>query len=65
MSYDTKLQPFPVCPSCGHRHDNAFEWDFGPYWEGDTEHDCDNCGKPMSCERIVTVEYTTKAKGEQ
>ena len=60
MSYDTKLQPFPVCPACGHVHRDAWEWNFGPGLDGDTEHDCDSCGTPMFCERIVTIEYTTQ-----
>jgi len=57
MSYETKLQPFPVRPACGHVHRDAWEWSFR---NEDTEHDCDSCGTPMFCERIVTIEYTTK-----
>ena len=60
MSYDTKLQPFPVCPACGHEHRDAWEWNFGGLLDGETEHDCDNCGNPMFCESIVTIEYTTR-----
>ena len=60
MSYDTKLQQFPVCPACGHKHRDAWEWNFGPWLDGETDRDCDNCGKPMHCERVVTIEHTTK-----
>ena len=45
---------------CGHVHRDAWEWNFGPGLDGETDRDCDNCGKPMHCERIVTTEYTTK-----
>lgn len=62
---ETKLQPQPTCPYCGHCHDSAFEWDFGPCLDGDTTHDCDDCGKEFEVERVVTTEYTTKKMRER
>ncbi len=66
MSYDTKLQPWPVCPACGHMHRDACEWNFGSSLDGESAHDCDNCGETMMCERVATFEYTTKpCEGER
>jgi predicted RNA-binding Zn-ribbon protein involved in translation (DUF1610 family) len=59
---DTTLTTDPVCPACGHRHRDAWEWNFGAGLEGNTEHDCDNCGAEFRCERIVDVYYTTRLK---
>lgn len=49
------LQSDPVCPWCGHRHQDAWEWDAD---SEDTE--CDSCEREFHYERVVTVKYTTK-----
>ncbi len=56
---DTVLQPWPVCPRCGHKHRDAWEWSLGPGLDGSGEHDCDECGNTFHVERVVTVDYTT------
>ena len=59
---DYRLKPHPVCPHCGCVHRDAWEWSFGPCGDGSMEHDCDRCGESFIVERVVTVEYNTKAK---
>jgi len=63
-AHDTDLQSQPVCPHCGHAETDAWEWDFGPCMEGETNVDCASCGNPFVCEREVTIYYNTKATGE-
>lgn len=63
MRIETILQPAPVCPSCGHKHLDAWEWNFGSWSDGQIERDCDECGKPMIVDRVVFVDYTTKDGG--
>jgi hypothetical protein len=60
-AHETRLQSAPVCPHCGHVHRDAWEWNFGPGLEGTREVDCDSCGGAFSCEREVTVYYSTAA----
>lgn len=57
----TTLTDAPVCPACGHVHRDAWEWNFGDSLDGETEHDCDACGEPFNCQRVVYVNYTTTA----
>lgn len=45
----------PVCPHCGHKHRDAWEWDS----DGSGQTECGECEKPFFWERIVTIEYTT------
>ena len=59
--YNTKFQPYPVCPHCGHPHKDAWEWNFGPGIDGsDYEKECDVCCYNFSCDRIVDISYSTK-----
>lgn len=59
---DTTRQERPVCPHCGYEHNDAWEWNFGPGLEGNSDgRECDRCGETFDCERIVDVSYTTKA----
>ncbi len=60
MSLATSYAPVPVCPYCGHKHNDSWEWNFGAGLDGDAEHDCDSCGEPFFVRRIVTVDYTTR-----
>ena len=61
MEHETQRQPRPVCPHCGFRHDDAWEWNFGPFQEGDSNgRQCERCGKEFDCDRVVDVSYTTK-----
>ena len=50
----------PICPACGHRHRDAWEWGFDDALEGHTTHECDSCGAEFECDRIVTVDYSTR-----
>lgn len=60
--HDTTLEPHPVCPHCGYKHRDAWEWNFGPGVDGSSEgRTCDNCEEQFDCERVVDVSYTTKA----
>lgn len=60
--HETRLQQRPVCPHCGYKHDDAWEWNFGPGLEGSSEcRECYHCGEEFDCERVVDVSYTTKA----
>jgi uncharacterized Zn-finger protein len=44
----------PVCPHCGHKHADAWEW-----MADEGEHDCDKCEEPFRYTREVEVTYTT------
>lgn len=58
--YETTLTDYPVCPHCGEKQVDAWEWNFGAGIEGDIDSiECGSCDKSMSCSRIVTVRYTT------
>jgi diadenosine tetraphosphatase ApaH/serine/threonine PP2A family protein phosphatase len=59
--HETRLQDHPVCPHCGYRHDDAWEWNFGPGLDGDrNDIECGYCGETFDCERVVYTNYTTK-----
>lgn len=62
---DTVLQDVPICPHCGHRHADAWGWNFGPGLEGSAERECEKCDEPFSCDREVSVYFTTKATGDK
>jgi transposase-like protein len=49
----------PTCPYCGHVERDAWEIDFGPGLDGDTEHTCHSCGKDYFLSREVTVRYAS------
>lgn len=55
---NTDYQWRPVCPHCGHVHQNAWEWPFDIGEE--LEHECGRCGEPFVCERQVEVTYSTR-----
>lgn len=51
----------PVCPHCGYKHEDAWEWNFGPSLEGDSNgRQCYRCDGVFDCERVVDVSYTTR-----
>lgn len=58
--HETTLQPDPVCPHCGHKHRDAWEWNFGPGLDGGGDRECESCGETFRCDRIVDVSYTTR-----
>ena len=60
---ETDLQPSPVCPHCGYVERDAWEWNFGPGLEGSTEQECGSCGGEFTCEREVSIYYSTKTLG--
>ena len=65
MSKDTEYTDNPVCPYCGHTEQDAWEIDFGPGLDGDTETSCGNCGKDYKVFRNTTVYYSTYKCGKE
>lgn len=61
---DTHLTDEPMCPYCGHVEEDAWEIDFGPGIEGDTETSCNECGRNYQVSRTCTVYYSTQAMME-
>ena len=57
---DTEFTFEPVCPYCGHKEPDAWEIDFGPGLDGDTETQCGSCEKEYFVSRNVTIDYSTK-----
>jgi hypothetical protein len=58
--HDTEYTQYAVCPHCGHKHVDCFEW------EDEGENNCNRCDLPFSYSRIVTIEYKTeKMKGHK
>lgn len=55
----------PTCPHCGHQERDAWEIDFGPGIEGDTEHTCHSCGEEYHLERWATIYYSSAKKESQ
>lgn len=60
---DTSHTDGIVCPHCGYEDIDSWEWNDGE--EGDGDHDCADCGKPMIVSRHVHVTYSTSKKGPQ
>ncbi len=59
--HETKLQHCPLCPHCGYKHDDAWEWNFGPGLDGTSEgRTCYHCEEEFDCDRVVSVSYTTR-----
>lgn len=55
---DLTLTKEPVCPHCGHRHRDAWEWSLQ---NGEpTNRECYSCDMEFECTRVVDVSYTTK-----
>lgn len=50
----------PVCPYCGREVRDAWEINFGPGCDGETEIECGWCERTFTCVRHVTVEYSTE-----
>lgn len=55
----------PVCPYCDHIEGNAWELDFGPGLEGETEANCASCGERYHIRRMVNVSYSTGKKSKE
>jgi hypothetical protein len=55
---------WPICPTCGYEHQDAWEWIFGwelnPGLEGSGERKCYGCDEHFRVYRIVDVTYTTR-----
>lgn len=45
MEHETLYQDYPVCPHCGHIHEEEMDFLDGDI-ESVREFDCDECGKP-------------------
>ena len=59
-SFDTAHRDAPICPHCGHAQRDAWEINFGPGIEGDTEIDCGECEKTFMVSRHSTITYSTQ-----
>lgn len=57
-SFDTEYQNDAVCPYCGYRHQDTWEF-FCDDENLQREVDCQSCGKTFLLVRHVSVEYTT------
>lgn len=59
--HDTRWTDFPVCPHCGHKHVDDWE-----YWSEDDDDDteCEDCGEPFYFTVSVSVNFTTKTMEE-
>lgn len=57
--FDTDYTNQPVCPHCGCEARNAWEINFGPGCEGDTEITCGSCEEEYFASRQCSVTYST------
>ena len=58
--FDTEHRDNIVCPDCGYEDRDSWEVHFGPGLDGETEHECADCGQKMKVERCCTITYTTR-----
>jgi len=58
---DLRYTREPICPYCGNKDRDAWEYDFGDM-EGTIETDCGNCGKEYYVTRNVEITYSTTGK---
>lgn len=49
-----------VCPACGHKHDDAWEFFTGNRNEHETQTWCASCDTFFQVERVVEVTYKAK-----
>ncbi len=54
-----RRQADPTCPVCFYKVRDAWEINFGPGIEGDTEIQCGSCETIYECARTVDVYYTS------
>ena len=60
---DTEFCEKPVCPYCGEKHEDAWEWFGRDDWDGaEQEVECDDCGKPFVVVLQLEVTYSTYKK---
>ena len=52
---------YAVCPSCGYRHGDCWEW----VTEYPKEHECHGCGARLVVVADVAVTYTTTLDAEE
>ena len=48
---------WPVCPQCGHEHEDAWAW------KEYSDQECANCGKEFRCVRSTIITYRTQPLG--
>ena len=60
--YNTEFTDNPICPHCGYKMKDAWEFDFGPGLEGDVTTQCDDCGKEIWITRHCSVSYSTEKR---
>lgn len=51
------MSGLPKCPHCGHEERDAWEIDFGPGLDGETDVSCNRCGNDYFCQRFCSVTY--------
>jgi hypothetical protein len=59
--YDCMLEAEIVCPWCGHRHSDSYEY-IPDNWSECTELDCEECEQTIELTVVRDVRYTTKRK---
>jgi len=55
--HDHKMTNEIICPYCGYEHGDSWEWADGR--EQEDEFECHQCQKTFSCERSISVTYST------
>ena len=58
--FETQYEREPVCPHCGHKHRDSWEWDFGDGMEGEATFECESCEKEFVCSKTVQISYSTQ-----
>lgn len=61
--FDCEYTSQVVCPWCGHKHKDSWEFFASTRNEG-IDAECESCDKPMRINEHVTIQYTTK-KGKK
>ena len=54
---DLDYQDFAVCPHCGHKHKDCFEWR-----PDCSDQECQECGKRFFYNRDIAITYSTSKK---
>jgi DNA-directed RNA polymerase subunit RPC12/RpoP len=60
MAIDHEYTPEIVCPNCGHKESNS--WEFGSGVNDCGDEICGTCGVEFIWDRVVVVEYCTEIK---
>lgn len=63
--FECRYRYDPMCPHCGHIIRDAWEINFGPGLDGETELLCGHCESEFICERSTEVRYSTRKKEDR